>query len=318
LSEFGSGRHTLVSEGKSLAPFARFWGVRGSVPVPGPDTVIYGGNTTCIEIDLPTLRSGHTLIVDAGTGLRALGRCRDWHGAERIDLLLTHLHHDHVLALPFFTPMFVKGLTIDIWCGNLGGETAEAALACMFSPPLFPLPLTAFPARIGFRGFRAGDTIQPGGVPVRTVPLEHPSGATGYRFDAPGGSLAVITDIEHRESGPDPAVTALCRGVDTLVYDSMLEECDYGRCRGWGHSTVRAGVALGRAAGARRLVGCHHAPEHDDAAMAERERRLQAEWPGSMMAREGLGLACGPDADQAATAAGRSSVSAASESHTTR
>jgi phosphoribosyl 1,2-cyclic phosphodiesterase len=133
-----------------------------------------------------------------------------------------------------------------------------------------------------------------GGVKIRTVPLNHPSGATGYRFDGAAGSLAVITDIEHCDGRPDAAVLALCRKVDTLVYDSMLEESDFGRCRGWGHSTVSAGVALARAAGARRLVGCHHAPEHDDAHMAERERRLQEAWPEALMAREGARLVCAP------------------------
>jgi phosphoribosyl 1,2-cyclic phosphodiesterase len=274
---------------------ATFWGVRGSLPVPGPDTAIFGGNTTCLEISLPSLPADRSLIIDAGSGLRSLGKARQWSGIRRIDLLLTHLHHDHIIGLPFFAAMFVKGLEIHLWCGNLDGETAESALGCMFAPPLFPLGLDAFPATLRFHGFEAGATIEPDGFSVATAPLRHPSGATGYRFDAAEGSLAVVTDIEHHGEGPEAGVAAFCRGVDTLVYDSMLEECDYGRCKGWGHSTIHAGVALGRAAGARRLVGCHHAPEHDDRKMAEREQRLQAEWPESVMAREGMTLVCGPE-----------------------
>jgi phosphoribosyl 1,2-cyclic phosphodiesterase len=164
----------------------------------------------------------------------------------------------------------------------------------MFAPPLFPLTLAQFSARTVCHGFKAGETLDVAGVPVRTALLKHPSGATAYRFDGAQGSLAVITDIEHDETTPCPRVTALCRDVDTLVYDMMVDEADYGRCRGWGHSTLTAGALLAQTAGARRLVGCHHAPEHDDKAMAARERRLKGVWPNGLMAREGLRLVCAP------------------------
>jgi len=276
------------------APSVTFWGVRGSLPVPGAGTTIYGGNTACLEISMPGAAPDSILIVDAGSGLAALGQQRDWRAIRRVDLLLTHLHHDHVMGLPFFKAMHAPSVKIEIWCGNLGGETAESALECMFAPPLFPIPLRRFPAQVGFRGFRAGETVTIGGAAIRTAPLQHPSGCTAYRFDAPGGSLAVITDIEHGAQAPDPGVVSLCQGVDTLIYDAMIEEADYARCQGWGHSTIQAGVALAAAAGARRLVGTHHAPEHDDAAMAEREARLKALWPQGVMAREGMRLACAP------------------------
>jgi phosphoribosyl 1,2-cyclic phosphodiesterase len=276
------------------APVVTFWGVRGSLPVPGPATVIYGGNTTCLEVETPSHNGTRRFIIDAGSGIQPFGRGRDWSDVNRLDLLLTHLHHDHVIGLPFFNAMTAKDIVVHIWCGNLGGETAEAALRSMFSPPLFPVLLEEFPAKFRFHGFKAGATLDIDGVTIRTTPLEHPSGATGYRFDGAGGSLAVITDIEHRAAAPDPAVVALCKGVDTLVYDSMFEEKDYNRCRGWGHSTAKAGIALAKAADVRQLVGFHHAPEHDDTIMADRERRLRAEWPQSLMAREGMRLICAP------------------------
>ncbi len=291
-----------LTAGRSDAPQITFWGVRGSLPAPGPDTAVYGGNTTCLEVEAgrrgPTAGgdSRRRFIIDAGSGIRVLGASRDWAAVRRIDLLLTHLHHDHIIGLPFFRPVYCPDMALHIWCGNLDGRSAEADLARIFAPPLFPLSLDKMPAELAFHGFRAGETLDFDGVPVRTALLNHPSGATGYRFDGTDGSLAVVTDIEHTGDAPDPAVVALCAGADTMVYDSMLDESDYGRCKGWGHSTASAAVALGKAAGVRRIVGCHHAPEHTDAIMAERERKLCAAWPDALMAREGLTLTCRPGA----------------------
>jgi phosphoribosyl 1,2-cyclic phosphodiesterase len=274
------------------APELTFWGVRGSYAVPGPGTVTFGGNTACIAVR----SSSDHLIVDAGTGIAPLGRSLDHSSDAPIHILFTHLHHDHVIGLPFFAPIYRPGREIHLWCGNLNGETAEAALARMFSPPLFPFALGNVPARLVFHAFRAGETILVGSTRVRTAPLKHPSGATGYRFDGRDGSAAIITDIEHDADGPDPVVTALCDAVDTLVYDMMLEEAEYGGCKGWGHSTASHGIRLADAARARRLVGFHHSPCHDDAMLVQRETRLQALRPRSLLAREGLSVVCAPEA----------------------
>ncbi|MGL5115651.1 MAG: MBL fold metallo-hydrolase, partial [Beijerinckiaceae bacterium] len=282
------------ADSRTVAPAVTFWGVRGSMPTPGPGTVVFGGNTCCLEIALPDRDATSALILDAGSGMAALARSRDWSAVTRIDLLLSHLHHDHVLGLPFCKMLYRQDVDLHIWCGNLGGETAERALDRMFSPPLFPLTMADLPARQIHHGFKAGETIDIGGNKVRTALLRHPSGSTGYRFDAVGGSLAIITDIEHCDGPPDANVVTLCKGVDTLVYDSMLAAPDYTRCKGWGHSTLEAGVALAETAGARRLVGFHHSPEHDDMIMAAREARLQAVWPSALMAREGMTLVCAP------------------------
>jgi phosphoribosyl 1,2-cyclic phosphodiesterase len=279
------------------APRLTFWGVRGSYPVPGAGTLSYGGNTACIE----AVSGGARVIIDAGTGIIELGRRFGGAPDTPVHILLTHLHHDHVVGLPFFKPIYQAGREIHIWCGNLGGESAHAALARMFSAPLFPMQLDRMPASVRFHGFHAGETLTIAGQTIRTAPLKHPSAATGYRFDAGGGSAAIITDIEHDSETPDPAVTALCAGVDTLVYDTMIEECDFGACKGWGHSTITAGLKLAEAAGARRFVGFHHSPLHDDAFLDARLSRMAGERPGgpdsATLAREGETLVCAPETE---------------------
>lgn len=273
--------------GANGVPELTFWGVRGSVAVPGPQTLQFGGNTACIEV----VSGSSRFIVDAGTGIAALGRQAAWP-AGPIHIFLTHVHHDHIQGLPFFKPLFEKGRQIHLWCGNLEGASFEATLDQMFAPPLFPFRLGQVPAQIVFHQFTAGGTLSVEGQSIRTARLNHPSAATGFRFDSNGGSAVIITDIEHSDSGPDPAVVALCKDAGTVVYDMMLDETEYGGCKGWGHSTATAAIALMEAAAARRLVGFHHSPGHDDLFMVERERRLQEALAGSVMAREGMTLVC--------------------------
>jgi phosphoribosyl 1,2-cyclic phosphodiesterase len=269
-----------------------FWGVRGSIPVPGPDTVVFGGNTSCMEVCLAASGRETRIILDAGTGIRGYGTSREWSAGDEVHLLLSHLHHDHVMGLPYLKAAFVKDLTLHIWCGNLGGVDAREALHRMFSPPLFPFASADLSARIIWHGFKAGETIDIDGHEVSTILLNHPSGSTGYRFGTGASSLAVLTDVEHNPDRPEPALVQFCKHVDTLVYDTMLEEGVYLRCKGWGHSTAVEGVKLARAAGCRRLIGFHHAPDQTDADMDRREAGMQLLWPESAMAREGQTLVC--------------------------
>jgi phosphoribosyl 1,2-cyclic phosphodiesterase len=283
---------TMRDEGRlSLtAPTIRFWGVRGSFACAHAQALTYGGNTACMEITPAGEALETTIIVDAGSGIVPLGNSRPWLAGQRVDLLLTHLHHDHIAGLPFFKAMFTKGVDLHVWCGNLDGQSAEMALERMFSPPLFPLHLRELPARITHHGFRAGETIEIAGHKIRTHLLRHPSGCTGYRFDGSSGSLAIITDVEHESGEPCPDLVAFNRGVGVMIYDMMFDEATYTRCRGWGHSTSEAAVALGSAAGVRTIIGFHHSPWDDDIVMAERERKLAELWPDSAMAREGMVL----------------------------
>lgn len=261
----------------------RFWGTRGSIPVAGPSTLIYGGNTCCVEIRLGT----RLFIVDAGTGFEAAGRALCGNAPPRIDLLLSHLHQDHVAGLPFFAPV-LAGCPVTIHCGNLGGQTAKEPLDTLFSPPLFPVTLAELPSELSYVGFKAGETLRfEDGTSVATCPLHHPGGATGYRFDHAGRSVCYVSDIEHEAGGPAPDVVRFCHDADLVIYDAMFTESEFERFRGWGHSTWQAGVALCRAAGAHALAAFHHHKRHDDTALAAIEAELAAALPGSFFAREG-------------------------------
>lgn len=262
----------------------RFWGVRGSTPTTGPRYAAYGGHTPCVEI-----RLGERLfIIDAGSGIAPLGVALAETVAGRVDILFSHLHLDHIQGLPFFRPAACRLRELHLHCGNLDGATAEAALERVFSPPIFPIRLTDLLVPIIHHGFRAGDTLHfPDGIEVRTVPLNHPSGAVGYRFDHAGRSVCYLSDNEHTQPWPAPALVEFVRGADLVVYDAMFTADDYMPCKGWGHSTWEAGVELMRAAGADELAVFHHHPLRDDAALDRIEAELKAVYPRGFLARQG-------------------------------
>ena len=262
----------------------RFWGTRGSMPRPGPDTLRYGGNTTCLEVRL----GGRLFIIDAGSGIEAAGRALAVRDTLKVDVLFSHLHHDHVSGLPFFPPALNPNTLIRTFCGNLGGDSAEAAFGNMFAPPLFPINLGMLPSTFEHVGFRAGDVLTfEDGLSVRTCPLRHPGGATAFRFDHGGRTLCCLSDLEHVPGVPDPMLVAFCAGADLVIYDTMFVESEFQACRGWGHSTWSAGVALCREAGAKALAATHHHIRHTDVMLEAMEADLTAAFPGSFVAREG-------------------------------
>jgi phosphoribosyl 1,2-cyclic phosphodiesterase len=259
-----------------------FWGVRGSFTVADRRVERYGGNTACVAV-----RAGNRLfVVDAGSGIIGLGQAIDQGLHRTVDILVSHLHHDHISGLAFFEPLYHAENTVRIHCGHLGGQSAEAALTRMFDQPLFPLRLSDLPARIEHVGFRAGETLAFDGVSVATILLEHPGGATGYRFDHGGCSVCYVSDVEHAAAGPDPQLVRFVTGADLVIYDAMFTEHEYESHVGWGHSTCAAGVALCRAAGAKALAAFHHHPFRDDAALDRIDAELDAALPGSFVARE--------------------------------
>ena len=267
----------------------RFRGVRGTVACPGSDYVRYGGNTSCIEVRC----AGHLFILDAGTGLRLLGMELNEAGSVDTDILLTHTHIDHIAGMPFFIPLFKPGNRLRIHAGHLWDNDVRLrdVFLRLIEAPIFPVPLEAVGAEISFEEFRAGDRLElREGVVIRTAPLNHPNGATGYRIEWDGKSVCYVTDTEHVEGEIDANILALIEDTDIFIYDATYTAEEYPAFRGWGHSTWEAGAALAERGRVGRYVIFHHAPEHSDDDMDRIAKRAQKTFGSTVVAQEGLVL----------------------------
>lgn len=269
-----------------------FWGTRGSIACPGPDTLRYGGNTSCLEVKCGSRR----IIFDGGTGLPHLGRSIVPEIKEQgttedrpVEVFLTHTHLDHIVGIPFFAPLHIPGTKVRMSAGHLlPSRTLKQTLKEMMSPPLFPIPPEIFQADVTFRDFRVGETFDLGdGILLKTGPLNHPNGATGYRVEYNGKVLSYITDTEHVPGKPDKNVLTLIDKADIAIYDSTYTEEEFPRFVGFGHSTWEEGIRLADRAGVDRLLIFHHDPQHDDAFMDRVAADAAAKRPGAIVAREG-------------------------------
>lgn len=264
----------------------RFWGVRGSIASPGPDTAAVGGNTSCVEVVCGKTR----IVLDAGTGLRSLGNqlLREAQGQPlSLTLLLSHYHWDHIQGLPFFVPVYMKDTSLTIVGGANGVMNVKEALAHQMSVPLFPVRLDEVGARLATREVKMGETFDVGEAKVTVAKGNHPGGVMAYRVEHEGKSVVYATDTEHYAC-VDPALRALAQGADVLVYDSQYSPEEYRTKVGWGHSTYVEGAELARAAGVGKYVLFHHDPMRTDAQVSDFEDRARALYASSVAAREGM------------------------------
>jgi len=260
-----------------------FWGTRGSVPSPGASTAYFGGNTPCVELRTAT---GALLILDAGTGIRHLGRSLLERARAKpivADILLSHAHWDHIQGLPFFAPLFQEGHEFTIRGAPEALASIEQALRAQMAPAVFPVSFDAYRSQVHFRAL---SEIERGdGYALRTHALRHPGGAIGYRITNgnPGApALVYISDnelghAEGYESVPEwrDALVSFARDAALLVHDAMYTAEEYERHRGWGHSRYEDVVDLALDAGVHRLVLYHHHPERSDIAMSEQMAACQ-------------------------------------------
>ncbi len=251
-----------------------FWGTRGSIPTPGPQTARYGGNTSCISI---TAADGRLVILDAGSGLRPLGHelMKQRNPGLSADILLSHTHWDHIQGLPFFKPLSARETSVCIYGAAQEGVPLKEILGRQMDPMVFPVPLNALAASLMVVEIEQGE-FEIEGFKICAFRLRHPGTTLGYRLvpTSRGREIAYVTDNELGAGGDYEVgsnwrehMVQFIRGADTLIHDAMyLDQIIQARA-GWGHSTPRQAVDLAREGRCRRLILFHHEPEHDDAAL---------------------------------------------------
>jgi len=259
----------------------KFWGVRGSIPSPGPNTVKYGGNTTCIEI---RTNDGDLIILDAGTGIHALAQSLLKEMPINAHIFITHTHWDHIQGLPFFIPIFIPGNQISIYGGldPVTHEQINRALTVQLQYSFFPIQEAQLKARIHYLTISAGIPVKVGSATITPIILNHPVLNFGYRIDCDGQSIFFTGDYEMPLNIYQPddedheqfqcyideqkkEVLLAMKDVDALIIDSPFTKSEYANKHGWGHGTYDSAIELSRAANAKRLFLTHHEPTRTDA-----------------------------------------------------
>jgi phosphoribosyl 1,2-cyclic phosphodiesterase len=298
----------------------RFWGVRGSIPVPGATTNRYGGNTSCVEV---RPGGGPLIVIDAGTGIRRLGKAllhsEFGEGKGAAHLLISHTHWDHIQGLPFFAPLYVPGNDVRIYALQRDDTHLRAVFRCVTDEPYFSVPFDSVQAAVSFCELTDTTRFQIDGVHVQCTRLNHPWIAIAYRLESDGASVCYVSDtapfrnilLEHefvRQPPPlgeplPPAhvaklvamregVVSLCRNADVVIYDTMFTQEEYALRPHWGHSSPEDAIEIIREAGARKLVLFHHDPTRTDDQVDEQLARYRAANPDLAIdaAFEGLEL----------------------------
>ena len=269
-----------------------FWGVRGSIPCCSAEHTLYGGNTSCVEVNL----DGDIIIFDAGSGIRALGVNLAQRKINNMTLLISHTHWDHICGFPFFYPAFQETSNLNIYAARLpNGQTAEEIFDMLMSAPFFPLPMHMIPSVLHFHNFKISESFKlfDNRVEVLTHPLVHPNGATGYRLNYQGKSISYISDYEHCSPEGINELVDFVKDSDLMIFDAMYTPEEYEFFKGWGHSTWFEASKLTQAANVKQTALFHHAPIHTDQMMYQLEQNAQKENPRLFAAKENMSFILG-------------------------
>lgn len=269
----------------------RLWGTRGSIPSPGPATVRYGGNTSCVEV---LLNDGTLIILDAGSGIRPLGQRL---GACNAVLLLSHYHWDHIQGMPFFSSAFAPQSSIRVLGPEYQDKGPETWLTQQMSLPFFPAPASDLVGIRSFESIQPGAPFTIGSARIRAGRLSHPGVTFGYRIEEEGSVFVYASDDEPDVASSElrTGIVDLVSGADVLLHDCQYFEAEYQTRHGWGHSTPRQATRIASEAGVRQLLLFHHDPTHDDEqveALAEEVRGLTHELE-VVIAQEGMTMVVG-------------------------
>ena len=284
----------------------KVWGARGSVPAPGPQMNRYGGNTSCVQV---TLADGHDLILDAGTGIRALGV--EIGDAKQVSILLTHLHLDHIQGLMFFAPCFRAGSRITIWGPASPEANLESRIARYISAPLSPVEVRELPCDVSFLDTPATEWTL-GSATIRAEAITHRGPTLGYRITEGDTTLCYIPDHEPALGAPLEGLEQewisgfdLARDANLLIHDCQYRDEEYPEHIGWGHSRLSDTLIFARRVSAERLMLFHHDPLHTDGMLDELRDEAGSRWaqaggdPEALtMGIEGNELTVGPLASE--------------------
>jgi phosphoribosyl 1,2-cyclic phosphodiesterase len=268
----------------------RFWGARGTVPTPSADKLRFGGNTSCLGVELD---DHEHIILDCGTGVRFLGNSlagRADGRQRRFHVFFSHYHFDHIEGLPLFQPLYDASSSIRFYGFETCGRSMRNVLESLIAPPYFPVTLADVPAKLEYVPVDGPPTLVRD-VAVSALPLNHPDGCRAFRLDRGSRSIVYATDHEHGDADADRALVEFSRDADHLIYDATYTPSEYEEMRkGWGHSTWYAAVQSALAARVKNLVLFHHHPEHTDDELERLLSVTRQEFPATELAREGLEL----------------------------
>ncbi|MBD2462011.1 MBL fold metallo-hydrolase [Oscillatoria sp. FACHB-1407] len=268
-----------------------FWGVRGSIPTPGKETVRYGGNTACVEIKV----GGKRLIFDGGTGLRALGKHLLSQMPVEAHLFFTHTHWDRIQGFPFFIPAFVPDNHFHIYgATGLNGASIKQRLTDQMLRPHFPVPLQMMQSNLTFHNIAPGEVITLDDVVIETISLNRPNSALGYRVTWNGHSVVYATDTEHSPERIEQSLRYLAYQADVLIFDAVYADHTYFAPEAangvWQPEAWLASIEVAIAASVKQIIIFHHDPAHEDDLLDKVEAEVQSRFSNVKLAREGMVL----------------------------